>query len=127
MTRRNALPELPGGWVDDLAAEVVTPLETGRAAAIAATALGASAGGAGAAVVATHVVAKVIAATALTLTVGGAAAAVAGILPDPIQSFVADLVDGIGIDLPRPDQVLPDISTTIPAVTIPEIPELPLP
>jgi hypothetical protein len=29
-------------------------------------------------------------------------AAVAGVLPDPVQSFVADVASGMGLDLPRP-------------------------
>jgi len=68
------------------------------------------------------VAAKVIAAVAITATLATGAAAATGILPDPIQSWVADLVDGIGIHLPRPEDVIPTLPTTVP-----DLGTLPLP
>ncbi len=123
------LPILPGEWERRLTAEVVTPLEAGRAASIA-TAAAAAAGAGGIAAAATLTAAtatKVTAAVLVTVTVGGAIAAAAGILPDPIQSWVADLVDGIGISLPRPDEVVTTVP--VPVITVPEItlPSVPLP
>jgi hypothetical protein len=105
-------------WSADLVAEVVTPLESPQAAGIAAAAAAAAAAttagiGAGA-VVAGGVAAKVIAAVVITATLATGIAAATGTLPDPLQSWVADLVDGIGIQLPRPEDVIPTISTTIP-------------
>jgi hypothetical protein len=75
------------------------------------------------AVVAGHVAAKVVGAVMLAATIAGVAAAVTGVLPDPIQSWVADLVDGIGIHLPRPDEIVPSIPTTLPVpdVSLPGI------
>ena len=74
---------------------------------------------------AAHTVTKVIAAVALITTIGGGIAAVTGSLPDPIQSWFADLVDGIGIELPRPPADLPDVSVTLPAdVTLPTLPQV---
>jgi len=72
--------------------------------------------------VAGHVAAKVIAAVAITATLATGVAAATGILPDPIQSRVADLVDGIGIHLPRPEDVIPTLPTTVP-----DLDTLPLP
>lgn len=112
------LPEPLRSWSADLTTEVVTPFEPPRAAGIAAAAAAAattSGVGAGA-VVAGGVAAKVIAVVALTATLATGVAAATGILPDPIQSWVADLVDGIGIHLPRPDGATPTIPTTIPGL-----------
>lgn len=113
-------------WSRDLAGETVAPLaaaETGAIAAAAVASLGAAGGAVAAGAVATHTLAKVIAAATLVTTIGGGVAAVTGNLPDPIQSFVADLVDGIGIDLPRPVVDLPDV--TVPS--LPALPEITLP
>ena len=111
-------------WSADLVAEVVTPLESPQATRIAAAAAAAltTAGIGAGAVVAGHVAAKVIAAVAITATLATGVAAAAGILPDPIQSWVADLVDGIGIHLPRPEDVIPTLPTTVP-----DLGTLPLP
>ncbi len=118
--------DLIAAWSRDLAGEVVAPLaaaETGTITAAAVASVGVAGGAVVAATVATHTVAKVIAAAALVTTIGGGVAAVTGTLPDPIQSFVADLVDGLGIDLPRPVVDLPEV--TIP--TLPSSPEITLP
>lgn len=111
-------------WSADLVAEVVTPLESPQATRIAAAAAAAvtTAGIGAGAVVAGHVAAKVIAAVAITATLATGVAAATGILPDPIQSWVADLVDGIGIHLPRPEDVIPTLPTTVP-----DLGTLPLP
>lgn len=111
-------------WSADLVAEVVTPLESPQAARIAAAAAAAvtTAGIGAGAVVAGHVAAKVIAAVAITATLATGVAAATGILPDPIQSWVADLVDGIGHHLPRPEDVIPTLPTTVP-----DLGTLPLP
>ena len=111
-------------WSADLVAEVVTPLESPQATRIAAAAAAAvtTAGLGAGAVVAGHVAAKVIAAVAITATLATGVAAATGILPDPIQSWVADLVDGIGIPLPRPEDVIPTLPTTVP-----DLGTLPLP
>lgn len=123
-------------WADEVAGDLVQPLDPDQVQAIAraaasataatsvaaAGALGAAATGGAAGV---SVTAKVVAAVALTVSLG-AGAAVLGVLPDPIQSWVADLADGIGIDLPRPDDAIdlpgvtvPDV--TVPAVTVPDV------
>ena len=111
-------------WSADLVAEVVTPLESPQATRIAAAAAAAvtTAGIGAGAVVAGHVAAKVIAAVAITATLATGVAAATGILPDPIQSWVADLVDGIGIHLLRPEDVIPTLPTTVP-----DLGTLPLP
>lgn len=104
-------------WSRDLTGEVVAPLPeaaTGAITAAAVASVGAAGGAAAAAAVVTHTAAKVIASVALVAVVGGGVAAVTGNLPDPIQTFVADLLDGVGIDLPRPIPVLP--STTVPSL-----------
>ena len=124
------MPQLPEDWRRQLAGEVVTPLEPGRAAAVAAAAATAAGGAAAVATgVTAVVVAKVAAAVAVTVTAASLIAAAAGILPDPMQTWVADLVDGIGINLPRPDELIPDLPTTIPDVTLPTVtlPTVPLP
>ena len=115
------LPQLPGDWRRQLAAEVVTPLEPGRAAGIAAAAATAASGAAVATGVTAVAVAKVAAAVAATITAATLIAAAAGILPDPIQNWVADMVDGIGISLPRPDELISTTVPTLPTVTVPEI------
>lgn len=123
------LPQLPGDWRRQLASEVVTPFEARRAAGIAAAAATAASGAAVATTVTAITVAKVAAAVTVTITVAGLVAAAAGILPDPIQTWVADLVDGIGVSLPRPDELIQNVPTTIPDVTLPTVtlPTVPLP
>jgi hypothetical protein len=135
-------PDPIDAWSRDLAREVVTPLAADHAAAIAvAVSIGgvaATGGAAGPAVtaVASHTAAKVVAAIALTTVIGGGIAAVTGNLPDPIQSWVADVADTIGIDLPRPEDALPSgipptipSEVTVPPVTLPDVtlPDVTLP
>ena len=59
--------------------------------------------------------------TTIALVIGTGVAAVTGTLPDPVQSWIADVVEEIGITLPTPDEPTP----TIPADGIP-LPDLPL-
>ncbi len=123
-----------GLWSQNLADQVITPLAPDRMTAIAAAAVSAGAvaavGGVAVAAAGTHLIAKVIAIATLVTTIGGGVAAVTGSLPDPIQTWVADLGDSIGIDLPRPEieiPVLPTVPTTLPLpnVTVPTLPTLP--
>ncbi len=135
----DALPDPIDSWSQHLTREVVAPLAADRTAAIAAAALssGAVAAGAGGATVAaaaaaSHTVAKVVVAVALATAIGGGIAAVTGTLPDPIQSWIADLADAIGIDLPHPEDLLPGLPTTVPdlpEITVPQVtlPEVTLP
>lgn len=128
------LPEPLASWSQDLAGEVITPLapEGSRTIAAHAAAMAASGSAAGAVAVGAHLVVKLFAAAALTAVVGGGLAAATGVLPDPIQRWVADLVDGVGIHLPRPEPsevTIPDVTTpemnlpdvTVPGVTIPTV------
>lgn len=60
--------------------------------------------------------------TTLALVAGTGVAAVTGALPDPVQTWIAGVVEEIGIDLPTPDE------PTIPEVPVDQIPlpDLPL-
>jgi len=59
--------------------------------------------------------------TTVAIVVGTGVAAVTGTLPDPVQSWIADVVEEIGISLPTPDEPTP----TIPVDRVP-LPALPL-
>jgi hypothetical protein len=59
--------------------------------------------------------------TTVAIVVGTGVAAVTGTLPDPVQSWIADVVEEIGISLPTPDEPAP----TIPVDRVP-LPDLPL-
>jgi hypothetical protein len=59
--------------------------------------------------------------TTVAIVVGTGVAAVTGTLPDPVQSWIADVMEEIGISLPTPDESTP----TIPVDRIP-LPGLPL-
>ncbi len=131
-------------WAERLRSEVVTPVAdeavSGIAAAAAATTAAGVAGAGAAAAVAAHTAAKVAAAVVLSAVLAGGAAAATGILPDPIQSWIADVVEHVGIHLPRPDlgrlpdvpiPTVPDVGGTVSSVTslVPDVtlPPLPLP
>lgn len=118
-------------WADDLSREVVTPIAADDAAALAGAALAGMSASAG--VVATavtgHIVAKVIGGLALAGAMAGGIAAATGSLPDPVQTWIADLVDGIGIELPRPADLIPTLPPDLPGEPIPGMttPELTIP
>ena len=118
-------------WEEDLRAALVTPPDHVRdiaAAAAAAVPAGAATGAvttamsAGAAA-GLSVGAKIAAAAALVVALGGAAAA--GVLPDPVQRWLADLVDGVGIELPRPPSIDPGDPDLPIDVELPLVDELP--
>lgn len=125
----DTLPDPLQAWSADLVAEVVTPLEPSRTAALAAAATAAvtTAGVGAGTVVAGHMTAKVIAAVVITATLATGIAAATGVLPDPVQSWIADLVDGIGIHLPRPEDVIPIVPTTLPALDTTPLPGITVP
>jgi hypothetical protein len=88
---------------------VVGPIGVAEASLVAGSAayvVGAGAVGAATTVVGAAAgvssIAKVAAAVVLAVSVGGGAAAVTGNLPDPAQTWIADVADRIGVDLPRP-------------------------
>ena len=62
------------------------------------------------------VTAKIIFGTAVALAAGGAAAT--GILPDPIQSTVADGVAHLGIEIPHPDHEIGTTTSVAPEVIV---------
>ena len=123
MKPESEFPEIET-WATDLKAEVVAPIEASRAAAIAAGSAAAVGVGTAASGLAAATALKVAAIATAAVLVGGAIGAVAGVLPDAIQSWVADLVDGLGISLPRPEDVLPTVPTTLPGppdLTVPDV------
>lgn len=104
-------------WAEELAGDVVIPLDDAQirslAASAASTAAATAAGSAGAAAgsaaattagatAGVSVAAKVTASVALVAVLGGVGAAT-GTLPDPIQRWAADIADDVGITLPSPD------------------------
>jgi hypothetical protein len=127
-------------WADDLKEELVHDLSpqavdlVARAASVSATTVvtgtltpaltivrgaGLATGGTGLAGLSTMAKVGVI---TLAVTVGTGMGAVTGKLPDPIQSWIAGVVEEIGIGLPTPDDpALP----TIPGDEVP-VPDLPL-
>lgn len=128
-----------GVFAAALVADVVGPIRVAEASAIAASSAAAAestaaaaagtaaTGGAAAAGMAT--LAKVAAAVTLAAVLGGGAAAITGILPDPLQSWVADAVSRVGITLPDPDGPEVTVPTVpdLPAITVPEPPDLDTP
>ncbi|MCB2223221.1 MAG: hypothetical protein KQH83_03510 [Actinobacteria bacterium] len=118
-----------GAWAQDLEAELVTDLTESDVASLAAaasavTAAGAAAAtaaGAGAAAATAGIsVGKAVAAVALAATIATGIGAAAGVLPDPIQTWIADLAGKVGVDLPRPREVVEIVPP--PEVTLPELP-----
>jgi len=141
--------DLLAAWSADLEAEVVEELSTetiaataqsaAAATAVTTAAAGAATGAAGAGGAAAAgtgaglTLAKAAGAIALATAVGGGAAAVTGNLPDPIQDFVADVADRVGIDLPRStDDVLEELPDVVPDIdltpsSLPEAPAVTVP
>ena len=125
-----------GAWEKDLRDGLVTasaPDHVRQVAAAAAAAVPAGAIATGAAAAGTVVGvassgmslgAKVALVGALVAALGGAAAA--GVLPDPIQRWIADVVDDIGIEIPRPPSILPDAPEIPVDVDLPLIDEIPV-
>lgn len=106
--------------VDAASEAAASGVGAGGAAAAGTAASGAATAGATGVSVAT--VAKIGAGILATALAGGAIAGITGNLPDPIQSWLSDVADGIGIDLPHPDDPvdLPDLDA--PSVTVPTLP-----
>ena len=126
-----------GVWAAALAADLLGPLPAARASALAQAAAGTAASIAPGAVTAgavagLPVAAKVGAAVLAAALVGGGVAAVTGNLPDPVQTWVADLAERIGISLPHPDGgLVPPLDVVVPDVPLDsfdlEVPQVTLP
>jgi RNA polymerase sigma-70 factor, ECF subfamily len=106
-----------GVWAAALVADLVGPIDAARASVVAgaaSSAVGTGAATAGAAAagaaVGASTAAKVAAAVVLAVSVGGGTAAVTGNLPDPAQTWIADVAGWVGVDLPRP------AATTLPGL-----------
>jgi hypothetical protein len=135
-------------WVDDLSYALVDHLTPETVASVAAEASSVAAGiamgssistlatasgtgitGGGATVAGLSTAAKVSVAT-VAVAVGAGIAAVSGTLPEPLQTWVADVVETIGIDLPSPaDPALPTVpieEISIPDAPVGELPDAPL-
>jgi len=98
-----------------------TSVVTGAAAPTLTIAKGAGLATGGTGLAGLSTIAKV-GVTTLAVMVGTGVAAVTGTLPDPVQSWIAGVVEEIGISLPTPDE--PTL-LTIPIDKVP-LPDLPL-
>lgn len=115
-------------WAEDLRAASIPALSPERVVSVAEAATSAVAGGvvaagtAAVAVAATPVTAKVVTATVLAAVLAAGTAAATGVLPGPIQRWVADIADRVGIHLPTPGDESPELpGVTIPGITVPGV------